>query len=107
MLPVSATEFAFNTASPKLNQLVTALCREMVRGVIVHGAVALAFAFGARRQWRTRQTGERARLPRLIVVVIVVVIIVMIVVVVIIVMIMVVIIIVMIEVVAVGDNDTV
>ena len=51
----------------------------MVRAVMVHGAVALAFAFGARRQWRTRQTGERARLSRVIMVTIVVMIVVVVV----------------------------
>ena len=45
----------------------------MVRGVVVHGAVALAFAFGARRQWRTRQTGKHIRLPLVIVVVMIMV----------------------------------
>ena len=62
-----AAEFEFNTASPKLNQLVTALCGDMVRAVVTHGAVALAFAFGARRHWRTRQTGEHIGSPLVVV----------------------------------------
>ena len=50
-----AAEFAFDTASPKMNQLISMLSSHVVSALVFEGTVALALAYALSRSWQTRQ----------------------------------------------------